>query len=261
MCIRDSVYAEQDRLWSIVEDRYRDEQEILGRLDEARGTLEEAVVARDAAVSSRDRYGDGLVESAVADYAKVAQAQERAESANFFTRSARTKEFEVAKAEFESKYGRSDVPNRDDVDWLSTDGEYARRAGVADEAQKKVDTAESEVVSLESKATTATDTRQRAYGDYVAERESHEESRVITPSMTEAKAHEMSERQMKRDQRYLASGTSPSKVRESLSAERALMNQQRMKSKSNNPRIEHQQQRTRTPVSYTHLTLPTKRIV
>ena len=109
------------------------------------------------------------------------------------------------------------------MDWLSTNGEYARRAGVADEAQKRVATAESEVVSLESKATTATDTRQRAYADYVTERESHEESQVIKPSMTEAKAHETSERQMKRDQRYLASGTSPAKARKDLSAERALI--------------------------------------
>ena len=219
----EDVYAEQDRLWSVVADRYRDEQEVLGRLDEARGTLDEAIAARDTAVSARDRYGDDLVESAVADYAKVAQAQERAESANFFTRSARTNEFEAAKAEFESKYGRDDAPERTDVDWLSTDGEYARRAGVADEAQKRVATAESEVVSLESKATTATDTRQRAYADYVAERESHEESRVITPAMTEAKARETSERQMKRDQRYLASGSSPAKARKDLSAERALI--------------------------------------
>ena len=219
----ENVYAEQDRLWSVVADRYRDEQEVLGRLDEARGTLDEAIAARDTAASSRDRYGDDLVESAVADYAKVAQAQERAESANFFTRSARSNEFEVVKGEFEAKYGRDDAPDRDDVDWLSTDGEYARRAGVAEKAEKTVQTAQSEVVSLESKATTATDTRQRAYGVYVVERESHEESRVITPSMTEAKARETSERQMKRDQRYLASGSSPAKARESLSAERALI--------------------------------------
>ena len=115
------------------------------------------------------------------------------------------------------------MPERTDVDWLSTDGEYARRAGVADEAQKRVEAAESEVGSLESKATTATDTRQRAYTDYVAEHESHEESRVIKPSMTEAKAHEVSERQMKRDQRYLAAGSSPAKARESLAAEKALI--------------------------------------
>lgn len=111
------------------------------------------------------------------------------------------------------------------MDWLSTDGEYARRAGVADEAQKRVEAAESEVGSLESQATTATDTRQRAYTDYVAEQEheSHEESRVIKPSMTEAKAHEVSERQMKRDQRYLAAGSSPAKARESLAAEKVLI--------------------------------------
>lgn len=147
---------------------------------------------------------------------KVEQAQQRAESANFFTRSALTNEFEA-------KYGRSDVPERTDVDWLSTDGEYARRAGVADEAQKRVEAAESEVGSLESKATTATDTRQCAYTDYVAKHESHEESRVIKPSMTEAKAHEVSERQMKRDQRYLAAGSSPAQARESLAAEKALI--------------------------------------
>lgn len=219
----ENVYAEQDRLWSVVADRYRDEQEVLGRLDEARGTLDEAVVARDKAVSSRDRYGNDLVERALGDYAKVEDAQQRAESANFFTRSSRTSEFEVAKAEFAAKYGRSDAPASDDVQWLSTDAEYARRAGVAEEAEKTVQTAQSEVASLESKAAAATATRQRAYGDYVAEREFHEESRVITPSMTEAKAHEASERQMKRDQRYLASGSSPAKARESLTAERALI--------------------------------------
>ena len=218
-----NVYAEQDRLWSVVEDHYRDEREVLGRLDDARGALDEAISARDKAVSSRDRYGDDLVERAKGDYRTVENAQVRAESANFFTRSSRTREFEAAKAEFEAKYGRTDAPTRDDVDWLSTDGEYARRAGVVDEAQQKVDTAQSAVTSLESKATTATDARQRAYGDYVTERESHEESRVIKPSMTEAKAHEVSERQMKRDQRYLVSGSSPAKARESLATERALI--------------------------------------
>lgn len=152
------------------------------------------------------------MERVAGDYEKVAQAQERAESANFFTRSSRTSEFEAAKAEFEAKYGRPDVPTRDDVDWLSTDAEYARRAGVADGAQRKVDTAQSAVASLESKVSVATDARQRAYGDYVAERESHEESRVIKPSMTDAKAHEAPERQMKRDQRYLVLGSSPAKA-------------------------------------------------
>lgn len=219
----ENVYAEQDRLWSVVEDRYRDEREVLGRLEDTRGTLDEVVSVRDQAVSSRDRYGDDLVERAIADYAKVEDAQARAGSANFFTRSSRTGEFEAAQAEFESKYGRIDAPARDDIQWLSADGEYARRAGVADEAQQKVETAQSEVASLESKATSATDARQRAYGDYVAERESHEESRVIKPSMAEAKAHEASERQMKRDQRYLASDSSPAKARKDLSAERSLI--------------------------------------
>lgn len=219
----ENVYAEQDRLWSVVEDRYRDEQEVLGRLEDARGTLDEAVSVRDQAVSSRDRYGDDLVERAKGDYRTVENAQERAESANFFTRSSRTSEFETAKAEFAAKYGRADAPQRTDVDWLSTDTEYARRAGVAEEAQQTVETAQSEVASLESKATTATDARQRAYADYVAERESHVESRIIKPSMTEAKAHEASERQMKRDQRYLASGSSPAKARKDLSAEHALI--------------------------------------
>lgn len=229
----EDVYAEQDRLWSVVEDRYRDEQEVLGRLDEARGTLDEAIAARDTAVSSRDRYGDDLVESAVADYAKVEDSQQRAESANFFTRSARTSEFEAVKAEFESKYGRDDVPSGDDVQWLSNDGEYARRAGVADEAQKRVEAAETEVGSLESKATTATDNRQRAYGDYVAERESHEESRVIKPSMTEAKAHEVSENTAARDTGLLKIGSSPKVSREKKAASSKLFAQQQKNAAQN----------------------------
>ena len=220
----EDVYAEQDRLWSVVADRYREEQEVLGRLDEARGTLGEAIAARDAAVSSRDRYGDGLVESAVADYAKVAQAQERVESASFFTRSARRKEFEAVKGEFEAKYGRDDAPDRTDVDWLSTDGEYTRRAGVADEAQNTVNAAE--VVSLKSKASVATESRQRAYGGYVAERESHEESRVIAPSMTEAKAHEVSEKTAARDTGLLKIGSSPQEVRKERAASSKLFAQQ-----------------------------------
>ena len=229
----EDVYVEQDRLWSVVADRYREEQEVLGRLDEARGTLDEAIAARDTAVSSRDRYGDDLVESAVADYAKVAEAQQRAESANFFTRSARTSEFEAVKAEFESKYGRDDVPSGDDVQWLSNDGEYARRAGVADEAQKRVEAAETEVGSLESKATTATDNRQRAYGDYVAERESHEESRVIKPSMTEAKAHEVSENTAARDTGLLKIGSSPKVSREKKAASSKLFAQQQKNAAQN----------------------------
>lgn len=43
----ENVCAEQDRLWSIVEDRYRNEREVLGCLEDARGTLDEAMVARD----------------------------------------------------------------------------------------------------------------------------------------------------------------------------------------------------------------------
>ena len=229
----ENVYAEQDRLWSIVEDRYRDEQEVLGRLEDARGALDEAVSVRDQAVSSRDRYGDDLVERAAGDYEKVAQAQERAESANFFTRSARTNEFEAAKAEFEAKYGRPDVPTREDAQWLSTDGEYARRAGVADEAQQTVETAQSVVASLEAKADTATGARQRAYGDYVAERESHEESRVIKPSMTDAKAHEVSEKTAARDIGLLKIGSSPKTSREKKAASSKLFAQQQRNAAQN----------------------------
>lgn len=43
----ENVCAEQDRLWSIVEDRYRNEREVLGCLEDARGMLDEAMVARD----------------------------------------------------------------------------------------------------------------------------------------------------------------------------------------------------------------------
>lgn len=232
----ENVYAEQDRLWSVVEDHYRDEREVLGRLDDARGALDEAVVARDKAVSSRDRYGDDLVERAAGDYTKVEDAQARAESANFFTRSARTREFEAAQADFEARYGRPDVPTHDDVDWLSTDGEYVRRAGVADEAQQKVDVAQSEVASLESKASVATGARQRAYGDYVAERESHEESRVIKPSMTEAKAHEASEKTAAHDTGLLKIGSSPQEVRKEKAASAKLFAQQQRNATQNKTR-------------------------
>lgn len=151
---------------------------------------------------------------------------ERAESANFFTRYSRTNEFEA-------KYGRTDAPNRTDVDWLSTDGKYARRAGVADEAQKTVDTAESEVASLESKATTATDARQRAYGGYVVERESHMESRVIAPSMTEAKAFEVSEKTAAHDTGLLKIGSSPQEVRKEKAAISRLFAQQQKNTAQN----------------------------
>lgn len=229
----ENVYAEQDRLWSIVADRYRDEQEVLGRLDEARGTLDEALVARDKAVSSRDRYGNDLVERALGDYAKVEDAQQRAESANFFNRSSRTSEFEAAKGEFEAKYGRSDAPARDEVQWLSADGEYARRAGVADEAQSAVESAEAEVASLESKANTVTESRQRAYGDYVAERESHEESRVITPLMTEMKAHDVSEKTTTHDTGLLKIGSSPQDVRKERAASSKLFARQQKNATKN----------------------------
>lgn len=72
----------------------------------------------------------------------------------------------------------------------------------------------------------ATESRQQAYGGYVAERESHKESRVIAPSMTEAKAHKVSEKTAARDTGLLKIGSSPKASHEKKATSSKLFAQQ-----------------------------------
>lgn len=82
-------------------------------------------------------------------------------------------------SEFKSMYGRSDAPSRDDMQWLSTGAEYVSCAGLAEQAEQDVRVLGEKVSPLKSQASTVPGIRQRAYGDYVVERESHEESRGL----------------------------------------------------------------------------------
>lgn len=183
--------------------------------------LRERLAQLDADQEAARREAVGQIRS---DYAVVADAQDRAEHAGMFTRSAREREAQQAQNAFEQKWGRADAEVSDDPQWLQENSaDYRAAAQARGNTDADLSAAEARAGAAQvTVATTGAATRD-AYADYVATREASAETRVAADGLPPAVAQKRLDGARQADMRALRSGARPTqRIRESRQSVRQV---------------------------------------